>query len=80
VIPIVSSVSELQPWVGRAELNPIVRNGQLATAHVMSCTLASDHRAIDGVTSARLLNAIRQLIEDPISVIFGTVALGKWSV
>jgi pyruvate dehydrogenase E2 component (dihydrolipoamide acetyltransferase) len=80
VTPIVNPLQRCILGVGRAELNPIVRNGQLATAHIMSCTLAADHRAIDGVTGAKLLNAVRQLIEDPISVVFGTVALGKWSL
>ena len=52
--------------VGAAEQRPVVRNGALAVATLMSCTLACDHRVIDGVLGARFLSAIRKYIENPV--------------
>lgn len=38
---------------------------QMRVGTVMSATLSADHRAIDGVTGARFLSALRARIEDP---------------
>ena len=51
--------------VGAGEQRPVAKDGQLAIATVMSCTLSVDHRAVDGATGARLLVAIKRLIEYP---------------
>ena len=32
---------------------------------MMTITLSADHRAIDGVTGAELLRALKALLEDP---------------
>ena len=55
--------------VGAAEQRPVVRDGELAVAIVMSCTLAADHRVVDGAVAARLLAAFKQRIEDPMSIL-----------
>jgi pyruvate dehydrogenase E2 component (dihydrolipoamide acetyltransferase) len=34
----------------------------------MNCTLAADHRAVDGATGAELLAEIRRLLENPMSM------------
>ena len=34
--------------VGAGEQRPVVKDGALAVAKVMSCTLSVDHRAVDG--------------------------------
>ncbi len=31
----------------------------------MTCTIAEDHRALDGIAGARLLAAVKQHLEDP---------------
>lgn len=51
--------------VGAGEQRPVVKNGELAVATVMSCTLSCDHRVVDGATGAKLLGAIKRLIEYP---------------
>ncbi|MBT5456610.1 MAG: pyruvate dehydrogenase complex dihydrolipoamide acetyltransferase [Rhodospirillaceae bacterium] len=51
--------------VGAGEPRPVVKNGELAVATVMSCTLSCDHRVVDGATGAKLLSAIKRLIEYP---------------
>ena len=51
--------------VGAGEQRPVVKNGQLAVATVMSCTLSVDHRAIDGALGAQFLAAFKPMIENP---------------
>ena len=55
--------------VGAGEPRPVVRNGQLAVATVMTVTLTCDHRVVDGAIGARWLQAFKILIEDPITMI-----------
>jgi pyruvate dehydrogenase E2 component (dihydrolipoamide acetyltransferase) len=54
---------------GAAEERPIVRNGQIVAAHVMSCTLSCDHRAVDGALGAQLVGAFKTLIENPVMMV-----------
>jgi pyruvate dehydrogenase E2 component (dihydrolipoamide acetyltransferase) len=51
--------------VGAGEPRAVVKDGQLAVATVMSCTMSVDHRVVDGATGARLLVAIKRFIEYP---------------
>ncbi|MGE0745333.1 MAG: 2-oxo acid dehydrogenase subunit E2 [Rhodospirillales bacterium] len=51
--------------VGAGEQRPVVKNGALAVATVMTITLSCDHRVVDGAIGARLLVAIKRLIEYP---------------
>jgi pyruvate dehydrogenase E2 component (dihydrolipoamide acetyltransferase) len=55
--------------VGAGEPRPVVRNGQLAIATVMTVTLTCDHRVVDGATGARFLQAFKPLIEDPVTML-----------
>jgi pyruvate dehydrogenase E2 component (dihydrolipoamide acetyltransferase) len=55
--------------VGAGEQRPVVRDGQLAIATVMSVTLTCDHRVVDGAIGSRWLNAFRALIADPLGLI-----------
>lgn len=57
--------------VGATEAVPVVENGALVPGHVMSLTLAADHRAIDGVTGAEFMSHLRKLVEDPIAIALG---------
>lgn len=52
--------------VGAAEQRPVVKDGALAVATVMSATLSVDHRVVDGATAARLLAAFKGMLEDPL--------------
>ncbi len=47
---------------------PVVRDGQLAVATVMTCTLSVDHRAIDGAMAAEWVAAFKSVVEDPLSL------------
>ena len=51
--------------VGAAEPRPVVRDGEIVPATVMSCTLSVDHRVVDGAIGAELLSAIKRNIEYP---------------
>jgi pyruvate dehydrogenase E2 component (dihydrolipoamide acetyltransferase) len=51
--------------VGAGEPRPVVRNGALAVGTVMSCTLACDHRVVDGAVGAQYMAALKQIIEHP---------------
>src|SRR5271165_1358875 len=55
--------------VGAGEQRPVVKNGALAVATVMSCTLSCDHRAVDGAVGAQFLAAFKKLVEDPLTIL-----------
>jgi len=55
--------------VGAGEQRPVVKDGALAVATVMSCTLSCDHRAVDGAVGAQFLAAFKGYIEDPITML-----------
>jgi pyruvate dehydrogenase E2 component (dihydrolipoamide acetyltransferase) len=55
--------------VGAGEPRPVVRDGGLAVATVMTCTLSCDHRVVDGAVGAQFLGALKKLIEDPLTML-----------
>jgi pyruvate dehydrogenase E2 component (dihydrolipoamide acetyltransferase) len=55
--------------VGAGEKRPVVKNGELAVATVMSVTLSTDHRAVDGALGAELMQAFKRFIESPMSML-----------
>ena len=55
--------------VGAGEKRPVVKDGALAVATVMSCTLSVDHRAVDGAVGAEYLSDFKRLIEEPLSML-----------
>ena len=55
--------------VGAGEQRPYVVDGELSVATVMSVTGSFDHRAIDGVDGAKLLDQFRSLIENPMGLV-----------
>lgn len=55
--------------VGRGERKAIVKGDQIKIATIMSCTLACDHRVVDGALGAQLLTAVRSFIEDPVGML-----------
>ncbi len=48
---------------------PVVKDGALAIATVMTCTLSVDHRVIDGALAAEFMQALKRTIEDPLSLL-----------
>ncbi|MBX7200449.1 MAG: pyruvate dehydrogenase complex dihydrolipoamide acetyltransferase [Rhodospirillaceae bacterium] len=55
--------------VGAGEQRPVVKNGALAIANVMSCTLSVDHRVVDGAVGAEFLQVLKGLIENPLTML-----------
>ena len=56
--------------VGAGVKKPIVgADGELTVATVMSTTLSVDHRVIDGALGANLLNAIKDNLENPLTML-----------
>jgi pyruvate dehydrogenase E2 component (dihydrolipoamide acetyltransferase) len=55
--------------VGTAEERAIVKSGKIEAAWIMSATLSTDHRAVDGVLGAELLGAFKALIENPVMML-----------
>ena len=55
--------------VGAGEKRVVVRDGAPAVATMMSVTLSTDHRAVDGALGAQLLDAFKTLIETPMGML-----------
>ena len=55
--------------VGAGEKRPIVKDGALAIATMMSCTMSTDHRTVDGALGAVYITAFKALIEDPLTML-----------
>ena len=55
--------------VGAGEQRPYVVDGALSVASVMSATGSFDHRAIDGADGAQLMQAFKDLIENPLGLV-----------
>ena len=49
---------------------PVVRDGRLAVAQMMSATLSVDHRVADGAEAARFLVDVKSLLEQPVKLLF----------
>ena len=55
--------------IGAGEKRPFVVDDALQIATVMSATGSFDHRAIDGADGARLMQAFRELVENPLGML-----------
>ncbi|MCB1509042.1 MAG: 2-oxo acid dehydrogenase subunit E2, partial [Hyphomicrobiaceae bacterium] len=55
--------------VGTGEQRAVVKDGALGIATVMSVTLSTDHRAVDGALGAELFQAFKGYIENPMSML-----------
>jgi pyruvate dehydrogenase E2 component (dihydrolipoamide acetyltransferase) len=55
--------------VGAGEERAVVRKGAVTVASVMTCTLSTDHRAVDGALGAELMAAFKALIENPVMMV-----------
>ncbi len=54
--------------VGAGEARPVVKDGAVAIATVMTCTLSVDHRSVDGAVGAQFLAAFKRIIEEPLTM------------
>lgn len=55
--------------VGSGEERVVVKNGEMKIANVMSVTLSTDHRCVDGALGAELLGAFKRYIENPMGML-----------
>jgi pyruvate dehydrogenase E2 component (dihydrolipoamide acetyltransferase) len=55
--------------IGAGEKRPYVINDSLQIATVMSATGAFDHRAIDGAEGAKLMQAFKRVVENPLGML-----------
>jgi pyruvate dehydrogenase E2 component (dihydrolipoamide acetyltransferase) len=55
--------------IGAGEKRPWVVNDSLQIATIMSATGSFDHRAIDGADGARLMQAFKRLVENPLGML-----------
>ncbi|WP_077622162.1 dihydrolipoamide acetyltransferase family protein [Sediminibacillus massiliensis] len=51
--------------IGRIAEKPVVRDGEIVVAPVLSLSLSFDHRIVDGATAQMALNQIKRLLNDP---------------
>ena len=55
--------------VGSGEQRPVVKEGQLSIATVVSLTLSSDHRIIDGAVAAQFMSILKGYLEQPATML-----------
>ena len=55
--------------VGAIVQKPVVKDGEIVVGNTMKLTLACDHRVVDGLTGAKFLQALKPLIENPLSML-----------
>jgi pyruvate dehydrogenase E2 component (dihydrolipoamide acetyltransferase) len=55
--------------VGAAIQKPVVKNGQIVIGNVMSMTMSSDHRIVDGAMAAAYLSTVKSLLEKPATLL-----------
>ena len=55
--------------IGAGEERVVVKKGEMKVATVMSVTLSTDHRAVDGALAAELAQAFKRHIENPMGML-----------
>jgi pyruvate dehydrogenase E2 component (dihydrolipoamide acetyltransferase) len=55
--------------VGAGEERVVVRKGQMVVRNMMNCTLAVDHRVVDGAMGAQFLQTLRAYVEQPAAML-----------
>jgi pyruvate dehydrogenase E2 component (dihydrolipoamide acetyltransferase) len=55
--------------VGGIKEMPIVKNGQILAGNIMKLTLSCDHRVVDGATGAAFLQTLKNLLENPVTML-----------
>ncbi len=55
--------------IGKGEQRPVVKDGTLTVATMMTCTLSVDHRSVDGAVGAEFLAAFQAIVEDPLTLL-----------
>jgi len=69
MVPVINPPQALILGIGAGVEQPWAVDGQIALATMMAATASFDHRAIDGATGARFMQAFRQLVEEPMRLL-----------
>jgi pyruvate dehydrogenase E2 component (dihydrolipoamide acetyltransferase) len=56
--------------VGSIVQQPVVHGGQVVARRRMRVTLSCDHRVIDGASGARFLQTLKQMLENPLAMVW----------
>ena len=56
--------------VGRIVPKPVVHDGLVAVRRRLRLTLSCDHRIVDGATGAQFLKTLKQMLENPLAMIW----------
>jgi len=48
---------------------PVIKEGKVQPGKIMKITLSADHRALDGLIVARFLQKVKELLENPITLV-----------
>jgi pyruvate dehydrogenase E2 component (dihydrolipoamide acetyltransferase) len=51
---------------------PVVKGGSIASGKVLTLTVSADHRAVDGTDAAAFLRTMKELLQDPATLIKGS--------
>ncbi|MGH7152359.1 MAG: 2-oxo acid dehydrogenase subunit E2, partial [Acetobacteraceae bacterium] len=54
--------------VAAGQQRPVVKDGQIVVATMMTCTLSVDHRVVDGALGAEWLAAFKVVMEEPLNL------------
>jgi pyruvate dehydrogenase E2 component (dihydrolipoamide acetyltransferase) len=54
--------------LGGVEETPVVQDGEVVIKPLMKVTMSCDHRVIDGATGARFLETLKEMLEEPASI------------
>ena len=55
--------------MGAGEKRPVVKSDEIKIATVMSVSLSTDHRVVDGALGAQFLQEFKKLVEDPLALL-----------
>ncbi|EXX86916.1 branched-chain alpha-keto acid dehydrogenase subunit E2 [Paenibacillus darwinianus] len=67
--PIINQPEVAILGVGQIQDRPVVKDGQLAVAPVMTLNLSFDHRVIDGAPAAAFLTELKNVLEKPFQLL-----------
>jgi pyruvate dehydrogenase E2 component (dihydrolipoamide acetyltransferase) len=56
--------------VGSITEQPVVDDGELLVQQRMRLTMSCDHRVIDGAMGARFLQTVKQMLENPLAIVY----------
>jgi pyruvate dehydrogenase E2 component (dihydrolipoamide acetyltransferase) len=56
--------------VGSITARPVIMDGEIQVRKRMQVTMSCDHRVIDGATGSRFLQTVKQMLENPLAIVW----------